>query len=121
MSRYLPHLMLAFALVCNAAANVLIKYSMSTGAAAPVRASTGPLAAYLQPVYLLALTLFGLNLLAYSWSLKTFKISAAYPVMVSGGYVLILCASWFLFQERLSVSQYVGVGLILTGIWFVVR
>ncbi|MBK8230853.1 MAG: EamA family transporter [Candidatus Eisenbacteria bacterium] len=116
MSRYLPHFALVFALLCNAGANVLIKYSMTRGAS-----GEGKLSGYLSPLYLLALTLFGLNLLAYSWSLKSFKISAAYPVMVSGGYLIILIAGWFLFAERLSVTQYAGVGLILAGIWLVVR
>ena len=73
------------------------------------------------PVYILAIFLFGMNLLAYSVALKTFRISVAYPVMVSGGYLLILLAGWFVFHERLSVSQYGGIALILAGIWFVVR
>ena len=113
MKRYLPHAALIFALLCNAGANVLIKYSMSRG--------TGKMGGYLSPIYLLALVLFGINLLAYSWSLKSFKISAAYPVMVSGGYLLILLASWWLFAERLSTWQYAGVGMIVAGIWLVVR
>jgi len=41
--------------------------------------------------------------------------------MVSGGYLLILVASWFLFQERLGLVQYFGVGLIVAGLWMVVR
>lgn len=115
MNRYLPHAALIFALFSNAAANVLIKYSMSRAT------SGGKLAGYLNPIYITALCLFGLNLVAYSWALKSFKISAAYPIMVSGGYLVILIASWFLFAERLSLTQYLGVGLILSGIWLVVR
>jgi multidrug transporter EmrE-like cation transporter len=59
--------------------------------------------------------------LAYSVALRTFRISIAYPVMVSGGYVLILIAGWFIFQERLNPVQYTGIGLILAGLWLVVR
>lgn len=117
MDRWIPHAALGFALVCNAAANILIKYSMTRGGGETAKG----LAIYMQPLYLLALALFGMNLVAYSWALKSFKISAAYPVMVSGGYLLILLAGWFLFGERLSSVQYAGVGLILAGIWFVVR
>ncbi len=117
MDRWIPHAALGFALLCNAAANILIKYSMSRAAGDGAKG----IAVFLQPIYLLALALFGVNLVAYSWALKTFKISAAYPVMVSGGYLLILLAGWFLFGERLSSVQYAGVGLILAGIWFVVR
>lgn len=121
-----PYLFLATALVCNAAANILIKYTMtrSAGAAGAGVASTGlmgKLGAFLNPTYVAALVLFGLNLLAYSFALKTLRISIAYPIMVSGGYLLILLAGWFLFQERLSFAQYGGITLIMAGIWLVVR
>lgn len=114
MQRYAPHLLLVAALLCNAAANILIKYAMSRGP------KTG-FGAYLQPVYLLALVLFGLNLLAYSSALRSLKISVAYPVMVSTGFLIILAAGWILFQERLQGTQYVGVFLVMAGIWLVVR
>lgn len=122
MTQIGPQLFLALALLGNAAANILIKYSMSR---APERIAgsswLGRAALFLQPIYLAAICLFGLNLIAYSIALKTLRISVAYPVMVSGGYLLILLAGWFVFHERLSPAQYAGIGLIMTGLWLVVR
>jgi multidrug transporter EmrE-like cation transporter len=122
MKPILPHILLGSALVLNATANVLIKYSATK--IVPAGPGAGPIAriaALLHPAFVLGMILFALNVFAYQGALRTWRISAAYPIMVSGGYILILLASWFLFQERLSAPQYGGVGLILLGIWLVVR
>jgi multidrug transporter EmrE-like cation transporter len=122
VSRYAPQILLATALVLNATANVLVKYSAthivpsSPGAAWPVR-----LISVLNPAFVVGLILFGLNVFAYQGALRSLKLSVAYPIMVSGGYLLILLASWFFFQERLGPAQYAGIALILAGIWLVVR
>ncbi|MDM7914221.1 MAG: SMR family transporter [Candidatus Eisenbacteria bacterium] len=122
MSRYLPQILLAAALVLNAGANVLMKYSAARAHLAPESAGLlERLAARFHPAFLVGLALFAANVFAYQASLRTLKLSLAYPIMVSGGYLLILFASWFLFQERLGLIQYFGIGLILAGIWMVVR
>lgn len=122
MRRYLPQILLVTALFFNATANVLIKYSatrakvVAAGAPLPAR-----LSALLHPAFLTGLVLFALNVFAYQFALRTIRISVAYPIMVAGGFLLILLASWFLFQERLAGVQYAGLVLILGGIWLVVR
>ena len=122
MSRFTPHLFLLTALVSHAAANVLINYAMTRGEPLPAGAShMTRLLAVMSPLFVLGVALFGLNLVFYSMALRTFRISLAYPVMVSGGYCLILIAGWFLFHERMSLVQYGGIALILSGIWLVVR
>jgi multidrug transporter EmrE-like cation transporter len=120
--RFLPQILLGTALVLNAAANVLIKYSATRMVPAPPGAPlTGRLLAVLHPAFIAGLVLFGLNVFAYQGALRSLKLSVAYPVMVSGGYLLILLASFALFQERLGAAQYAGILLILAGIWLVVR
>jgi len=122
MSRYLPQLLLLSALVLNAAANVLMKYSAAHARVAPETAGLAEkLAARFHPAFVVGLVLFAANVFAYQASLRSLKLSLAYPIMVSGGYLLILVASWFLFQERLGLVQYFGVGLIVAGLWMVVR
>jgi multidrug transporter EmrE-like cation transporter len=122
MSRFLPQILLATALILNAAANVLIKYS-ATCIQAPPPGSTAAarFLSLLHPAFVLGLILFGLNVFAYQGALRSLKLSAAYPIMVSGGYLLILLASWAIFQEKLGAAQYAGITLILGGIWLVVR
>lgn len=118
----LPQILLATALVFNAAANLLIKYSaMKITAAAPDASLLSRLTARFHPTFVLGLALFALNVFAYQAAMRTLKISIAYPIMVSGGFVLILLFSWFLFDERLTSIQYGGIALILAGIWLVVR
>lgn len=119
-----PFVFLAAALLLNAFANVLIKYSMSRGVPPLVPVQGTALAAaapFLSWSYLLGLACFGLNLLCYSLALRSLKISLAYPLMVSLGYLVILAFGWFIFAERLTAMQYVGVGLVLAGLWLVVR
>ena len=111
---------LAAALTLNALANVLIKYSMSRGTR-PLVGIGGPLAPFLSWSYLLGILCFATNLACYSLALRKLKLSLAYPLMVSLGYLVILAFSWFWFGERLTFLQYVGIVLILAGVWFVVR
>jgi multidrug transporter EmrE-like cation transporter len=124
MRRFLPEILLGTALVLNAAANILMKYSALRTHDAPADAGlAAKLAAKLHPAFVVGLVLFGLNVFAYQAALRAprMKLSLAYPVMVSGGYLIILAVSWLLFRERLGPFQYAGVLLILGGIWMVVR
>ena len=79
------------------------------------------LSARFQPAFVFGLLLFALNVFAYQAALRSLRISVAYPIMVGGGFLLILVASAILFQERLGAVQFAGIGLILAGIWLVVR
>ncbi|MDM7913776.1 MAG: SMR family transporter [Candidatus Eisenbacteria bacterium] len=119
-----PFVFLGAALLLNAFANVLIKYSMTRGVRPLVSlqgTTLAPLSGFLTPTYLLAILCFAANLACYSIALKSLKISLAYPLMVSLGYLVILAFGWTLFGERLGAVQYVGIGLILLGLWLVVR
>jgi small multidrug resistance pump len=116
--------LLAAALVLNALANVLIKYSMSHAVRPLLRlegTALAPVAPFTSWTYLLALVCFASNLACYSLALRNLKLSLAYPLMVSLGYLVILAVQYFMFGERLSALQYAGIGLILVGVWFVVR
>lgn len=115
-------LLLLAALVCNAAANILVKYGMLRRARLEEGAqATGWMTQFIDPYFLLGVLFFALNLFAYSLALKHFRLSIAYPVMVSGGYAIILLVSWFVFREKLSPAQFSGVAMILVGLWLAVR
>ena len=101
---------------------MLLKYSATRIVPPPAGASIATrLLLRFPPTFLLGLCLFALNVFAYQAALRSLKLSMAYPVMVGGGFLLILVASAFLFQERLGAAQYAGIALILGGIWLVVR
>jgi multidrug transporter EmrE-like cation transporter len=118
------YLYLLVALLLNATANLLLKYSAVQGTSPAVRTPSGlsgALQTYGSLPFMAGLACFALNVLIYTQALKRLPISVAYPVMVSLGYLIILVVSWFLFQERLSIARYVGAGLMLGGLWLLVR
>jgi len=112
--------LLAVALVFNAVANVLMKAGMRTapaggGAAAMIRH-------YLTcwPV-LVGLALFALNVLAYTQALTRIPLSVAYPLMTSLGFLIVVSASAYFFDETITWYQGIGFALILAGVILVAR
>ena len=120
---------LVVALVLNATANLLIragargiaaKWSEEMAApqvAVPVLAALK--AGVVNPWIIGGVVCFALNLAAYSYALTKLPVSLAYPIMVSVGYAIIVCGAAVWFSERLNIWQWVGVGVILAGVWMV--
>ncbi|PJZ69623.1 cation transporter [Leptospira perolatii] len=109
------------ALFFNALANILIKAS-SLGDKTETSASSGGILGliqlFLHPVFFAGIASFGIALLGYRWVLgKGIKLSLAYPVFTSAGFIIVLVASAFLFKEKLNWSQWIGIGCIMVGVW----
>ncbi|MDV6237283.1 cation transporter [Leptospira ellisii] len=106
------------ALVFNALANILIKASSLGDVASKPEGVSGILQTVLNPIFIGGLASFGLALLGYRFVLgKGLKLSLAYPVFTSAGFIIVLIVSSFAFKERLSWSQWAGIVLILAGVW----
>lgn len=60
-----------------------------------------------------------LNFAAYTFALKKFPVSTAYPIMTSVSYVIVALGAMVWFSERLKTVQIVGMVLILAGVWMV--
>ena len=73
------------------------------------------------PVLIVGLVAFALNAVLYMYALssRTLSISIAYPLMVGGGYAIIATMAYLLLGERLSAGQWLGVALILCGVFVV--
>ena len=111
-------------IVLNALANLLLKYATVQRGGAPAASGAGIpglLQTYLSVPFVAGLCCFALNVLIYTQALKKLPLSLAYPLMVSLGYLIIVVVSAFWFGERLSATRYLGIGLMLTGLWFAVR
>lgn len=115
------YLALTAALVLNATANLLLKFGIR-------RLGEGLLAdGLLQAIakvlgnYLLVIGLccFAANVLLYMYALQRFQISVAYPIMVTTGFAIIVVVSGLYLQERLTFVQWLGVALILVGVFLV--
>jgi multidrug transporter EmrE-like cation transporter len=110
-------LVFCIAVIFNALANILIKFSASQDLSTP-SGLKGFIHSYLNPIFLLGLTCFGFALIGYKYVLgKGLKLSLAYPVFTSSGFLIVLVVSAILFKERLSLVQWIGIAMILIGVW----
>jgi small multidrug resistance pump len=116
---------LFLALTLNAAANLMMKFGVERLKTAGISMQQGlvPLgtAIITNWVLMLGLCCFASNVILYTFALKGFPISIAYPIMVSGGFAIISIVAWMYLGETLSYVQWLGVGLILIGVWLVAR
>jgi multidrug transporter EmrE-like cation transporter len=119
---------LAVALVLNAAANLMIKFGMRAidvelaGAGLLDGGFVGLVKLVLRHwIVLVGMICFAANLVFYSYALQKLPISAAYPIMVTGGFAIIVIVAGLVLRERLSVGQWAGVVAILVGVFLVAR
>ena len=116
---------LLFAMVVNAGASTLMKVGSKVAERNPLGENPGLVEKgfhFLNVPTLLAIVLFAVNVLAYRRALDEFNLNVAYPIMVSGGLVLVTAAAWLIpmISERLYWWQVVGIVLIAVGIWLLV-
>lgn len=111
-------IILIIALVLNAVANILIKAGMARpdvqgGLVESLKAK------WLSFPVIGGVICFGLALAAYSITLKNMPLSIAYPIMTTGGLLIISSVSYFYFKESITIIQMVGYLFLTAGIWLV--
>jgi len=112
------------ALLCIAAMNLLIKAgARAMESQQQVGASLSLLSmvktALVNPWIIGGMICGILNLAAYTFALRKFPVSTAYPIMIGISYAIIVCGAAVWFSERLTAWQMVGMALILAGVWMV--
>jgi small multidrug resistance pump len=105
----IEYLYLLLAIVFNTSANLVVKGFASKQSKTFFDMMTN------FPI-LIAVALFGINFIFYTKALYYLDISIAYPVVVGFSILFIISLSILLFNERLSMLQSGGVGLIIVGI-----
>lgn len=70
----------------------------------------------LSPWVVGGLLFFGINVILFTKALEKLPVSAAYPVLAGLGFSLLAIFSGILFGERLNLSQWIAVSMILAGI-----
>jgi len=68
------------------------------------------------PFLLGGLVSYGVSFLLWLFVISKIKLSVAYPI-TSLNFVLVIIASYYFFDEKLSSFQYVGILLIIVGIF----
>ena len=119
---------LVVALVLNASANLMIKFGMRgvdetlAGRGIMDGGAVGLVRILLQNwIILLGILCFAANVVFYAYALQKLQISVAYPIMVAGGFAIIVTVAGLMLSERLTVLQWVGVAAILIGVLLVAR
>ena len=67
------------------------------------------------PNILWGVVLFAVSFITWMIALSKIELSLAYPT-VSITYVIIALASWYFFNENISVYRWLGIGIIMLGI-----
>lgn len=108
------YIFLIIALVLNAIANILMKIgSGNLHYFTEYGIIQGLLKNY---VLIIGVGLFALNVACYVLALSKINLSIGYPVMTSGGLVIISLVSYFFLKEALTPLQLLGLLLIFSGI-----
>lgn len=107
---------LVFALAANAAANIMIKAGMRAKAVSAAEPGQLLRAVVMNPLVVGGVALFALNVISYAYVLTRIPLSIAYPVMTSGGFLIVALASVLLLRESLTAPQIVGFVLIIAGV-----
>jgi len=108
-------------IVFNAMANILIKSSSFQDKESLQQVDSkiqGLIFTLFNPIFISGLASFGIALIAYRYVLgQGLKLSLAYPVFTSTGFIIVLIASSFIFKEKLSSTQWIGIAFIIAGVW----
>jgi drug/metabolite transporter (DMT)-like permease len=71
-------------------------------------------------ILLSALVLYGITTIAWVWILQKTELGRVYPLMALA-FILVPMGSHFFFGERFQPQYFVGVALIVIGIFVAVR
>jgi len=63
------------------------------------------------------LFLLGVSFLLWIWLVSKIQLNILYPVTVSMQLVLLALGSWLWFHETLTLTQFVGMAVIIFGIF----
>ena len=113
---------LVLALVLNAAANIMMKIGSKAAPQLAEGASVSDrIAAFLNAATVVGIALFAANVLVYRKALDNLDISVAYPMMVTGGLILVTLAATMLpaLAEKISALQITGMIFVGIGVWLV--
>ena len=114
------YLFLIIALLLNASANILMKVGETKmGSFKSLSFSQITLKLVTNYFLILGLIFFALNVIFYFLSLTKINLSAAYPIMTSGGFLIISLVSILYLRESLTSLQIIGIILIAIGITFI--
>lgn len=114
----MAYLFLAVAFIFNAGANILLKLATMNGFSfAGLLSGSWTIGTWYAVI---AMPIFGFNLLLYLAALDKIPLSIAYPIMVGMTFFITIGAS-LLLGEKVSYIHAIGMAMILGGVFLIVR
>ncbi|TVZ38682.1 multidrug transporter EmrE-like cation transporter [Alteromonadaceae bacterium 2753L.S.0a.02] len=77
------------------------------------------LAMIFQPYFIGGMCFYGMNVILFATALKSLDVSKAYPVLAAIGFSTLSITAAIVFRESLSLTNYLGLLVILVGITMV--
>lgn len=103
------------------AGQLLMKRGMMSFGAFPVNQLISRLIPiFLNPYVFMGFVLFGLSSIFWLVVLSRLPLSLVYP-MVSVAYVVVAIASWYFFKENVSLVRWLGIAVIIVGVFLISR
>ena len=99
---------------CNAIGSVLVKV-------ASMGNYNTKLGIYISWPFMIAVFLFGTNLLFYAQAIKEIPLYIAYPIVVGITIIIITFFSSYFYQSKIQIHEISAVVLILIGITILSR
>lgn len=74
----------------------------------------------LNPYVFFGIACFGFSAITWLVVLSRLELSFVYP-LVSVAYILVAVASWFFFKENLTLMRWLGILVIVLGVFLISR
>jgi multidrug transporter EmrE-like cation transporter len=69
-----------------------------------------------QPYFIGGLFFYGMNVILFASALRHLDVSKAYPVLAAIGFSTLSIVAAIVFRENLSLTNYIGLFVIIIGI-----
>jgi multidrug transporter EmrE-like cation transporter len=73
----------------------------------------------LNPLFLCAVTLYGLGFILYAVVLSKVELSKAYPIASVGAIILVSISSILFLNESITIYKTIGIGFCIAGIFLI--
>lgn len=116
-------ILLGLGILSNVGAQLFLKFTVrGKGLLEGERgALSGVLGILQKPFFWVSLALYGVGFLSYTIALSKLELSKAYPVSSAAAIVMIAAVSFLFFKESLDAMKIIGLVLLISGIFLVLR
>ena len=112
-------LFLILAVFFNSISQILIKIGSGKVKREHLKVGFKSIFVFFNPFIFIAIILLFFATISYLLVLSKLNVSYAYPLM-SGSYIIVLLLSRIILKEKIIFKQWIGVFIIITGIFIIV-